>query len=327
MRTQSVNQLPQSCNQLLQSCNQLPDYQITQLPDSREPAVIGRDARLDLVFERRNGRTVVAHAYAEPPFRVGRTFELDTAAYVIIMCSGPGIFAGDTLRQSIHVARGARAVLTSQSALQVHPPPQLPGGGIAELQEAEATRFSCNAAVIEHEYHVEDDGELHCHWDPIIPFAGARLEERFDIEIAESSRLYWSDAVMAGRVNRGEAWRFQSLAHELRLRVGSTLAYLERYTLMPADRDIKRLWAAGGANYLATALVRHLNATAETVEALHRRVTELGGVNAGVDLVEAGLAVARLMGSNGAPFSRARASYRTLAVRSIFGGPEPVMRK
>ncbi|PYR42198.1 MAG: hypothetical protein DMF95_29115 [Acidobacteria bacterium] len=323
----SCDQLPKSCNQVPQSCNQLPDYQITRLPDYRAPAVIGRDARLELVFERRNGRTVVTHAYAEPPFRIGRTFELDTAAYVIIMCSGPGIFAGDTLRQSIHVARGARAVLTSQSALQVHPPPPLQGGRIAELQEGKDKGFSCKAAVIEHEYHVEDDGELQCHWDPIIPFAGARLEERFDLEIAESSRLYWSDAVMAGRVSRGEAWRFQSIAHELRLRVGSTLAYLERYTLMPADRDIKRMWAAGGANYLATALVRHLDATAETVEALHRRVTELGGVNSGVDLVEAGLAVARLMGSNGALFSRARASYRALAVSTIFGGPEPVMRK
>jgi urease accessory protein len=315
-----------------QSGNQLPDYQITRLPDSRvltrlpdsrAPEAIGRTARLELVFEARRGRTIVAHAYAEPPFRVGRTFELDEAAYVIITCSGPGIFAGDTLRQSIHVGGGACAVLTSQSALQVHPPPQLQDGRIAEVQEGKDKRL----AVVEHEYHVADDGELHCHWDPVIPFAGARLEQRFDLRIAESSRLYWSDAVMAGRVSRGEAWRFQSLAHELRLRVGSTLAYLERYTLTPADRDIKRMWTAGDADYLATALVRHPNADAKTVEALHRDVAELAGVRAGVDLIEAELAVARFMGSNGASFSRARASYRTLAVRSIFGGPELVMRK
>jgi len=269
----------------------------------------------------------VAHAYAEPPFRIGRTFELDEAAYVIITCSGPGIFAGDTLRQSIHVARGARAVLTSQSALQVHPPPQSEDGRTAALQEGKDERFSCQAAVVDHDYHVADDGELHCHWDPVIPFAGARLEQRFDLRVAESSRLYWSDAMMAGRVSRGEAWRFQSFGHELRLRVGSTLAYLERYTLTPADRDMKRMWTTGGANYLATALVRHPNADAKTVEALHRDVAELGGVRAGVDLIASELAVARFLGSNGASFSRARASYRALAVRSIFGGRELVMRK
>ena len=32
----------------------------------------------------------------------------------------------------------------------------------------------------------------------------------------------------AGRVSRGEAWQFHSLAHELRLRVGPRLVYLER---------------------------------------------------------------------------------------------------
>ena len=296
-----------------QSANQLPDNPITRLPDSRAPRTIGRAARLELVFEKRGERTILAHAYAEPPFRIGRTFDLGGAAYVIIVCSGPGIFSGDTLRQSIHVGVGARAVLTSQSALQVHPPPHGQDGQVK--------------AVLEHVYHVADDGELHCHWDPVIPFAGARLEQRFDLRIAESSRLYWSDAVMAGRVSRGEAWRFQSLAHELRLRVGSTLAYLERYAVTPADRAMTRMWIAGDARYLATALVRHPNADAKTVEALHRDVAELGGVRAGVDLIAAKLAVARFMAANGASFSRARASYRTLAVRSIFGGPELVMRK
>ena len=132
---------------------------------------------------------------------------------------------------------------------------------------------------------------------------------------------------MAGRVCRGEAWRFTSLAHELRLSVGSKLAYLERYTLAPAERGVQHPWTAADARYLATALVRHPNATKETVDMLHHGIAALEGVNAGVDLVETGLAVARFMGAHGATFSRARASYRTLAVHSIFGRPEPAMRK
>src|SRR5258707_15330208 len=105
-----------------QSPSQLPNYPITRLPDSRAPANIGRSARLELVFEARRGRTILAHSYAEPPFRVGRAFELGDAAYVIVVCSGPGIFAGDVLRQSVRVGSGARVVRTSQSALQLHPP-------------------------------------------------------------------------------------------------------------------------------------------------------------------------------------------------------------
>jgi len=305
-----------------QSPNQLPDYPITRLPnsgplpnscapDSRAPQAIGRSARLELVFETRRGRTIVAHSYAEPPFRIGRTFDLDGAAYVIIVCSGPGIFAGDTLRQSIHVGRGARVVLASQSALQVHP---------AVLQ-------SCRPASVRQQYTVEDDGELHCQWDPVIPFAAARLDQRFDLRIAESSRLYWGDALMAGRVSRGEVWQFQSLAHELQLRVGSARAYLERYTLAPGDRAIERPWVCAGATYLATALVHHASATAETADALHREMAELDGVRAGVDLIAPRLVLARFLAGNGAPFGRARASYRRLALRSIFGEPELAARK
>jgi urease accessory protein len=292
-----------------QSPNQLPDDPITRLPDSRAPAAVGRAARLELVFEARRGRTVLAHSYAEPPFRIGRAFEIDDAAYVILAASGAGIFAGDMLHQSIHVGRDARVVLASQSALQVHP------------------AAAPAPARVHHVYAVDEGAELHCHWDPTIPFAASRLEQRFDLHIAGNSRLYWTDALMAGRVSRGEAWRFQSLAHELRLRVAGSLAYLERYRLAPADRALERPWVAADATYLATALVHHPNATRETAGALHDHAARLDGVRAGVDLVTAGLAVARFMGAKGGPFGRARASYRTFALQSIFGGPELVTRK
>src|SRR5438093_1512155 len=200
-----------------QSPNQLPDYPITRLPDSRRASEVGRRARLELVFEARGGRTAIARAYAEPPFRIGRSFDVDGAAYVILVCSGPGVFAGDALDLSIRVGTGARVLITSQSALQVHPS-AAPG-----------------PASIRHDYVVEDRAELHAHWDPVIPFAEARLDQHFDVQIAEGSRLYWSDALMSGRVSRAERWRFDSLLHELRLRVGSSVKYLERYALTPAN--------------------------------------------------------------------------------------------
>jgi urease accessory protein UreH len=298
--------------------NQLPDYPITRLLDSRAPAAVGRHARLELSFERRRGRTVLAHSYAEPPFRVGRSFQIDDAAYLILVCTGAGIFAGDTLRVSIRVARGARVVLASQSALQAHPAP------------------AASAATIDHEYLVEDDAELQCHWDPLIPFAFARIDQRFDLAIAESSRLYWSDAVMAGRVSRGEAWRFHSLAHELRLRVGTSLAYLERYTLAPASRAVDEPWMAGRARYLATAIVHHDTATSDAAERLQglaplkRCPTYEPGrpaVDLGVDLIRPKTIVGRILAADGAPFAAARTAFQTLALASIFGTPGRVGRR
>jgi len=293
--------------------HQSPDYPIPQSPDARTVASVGRSARLELSFGVRAGRTVLDHAYAEPPFRIGRAFDLHGAAYVIIVCSGPGVFAGDVLRQTVHVARGARVVLTSQAALQIHPSPVLP-------------RRDC--AIVQCQYAVEPDGELHCHWDPVIPFAHARVDQRFDIRIADGGRLYWSDALMAGRNSRGEAWQFESLAHELALRADGVLIYLERYRLRPRSRTVVVPWAADAARYVGTSLVYHPGASIDVAERWHQSTRHChAAVDAAVDLVAPGLIVARVTSADGAPFARFRASYRASALEDIFGAPELAGRK
>jgi urease accessory protein UreH len=255
---------------------------------------------MELVFERRRGRTIIAHAYAEPPFCI-RAFDVHDAAYVIVVCSGPGVFGGDSLHQSIRVGPGARAVLTSQSALQVHPARRLP-------------------AAVRHEYRLDDDAELHCHWDPVIPFAGASLTGRFDIEGEATARLYWSDAFMAGRLSRGESWRFDSVAHELRLRIGGALAYLERFRLAPADGAPTGPWLAADAGYFATTIVRHDRAEQQAAETLQRRFTEIESARVAVDAVEPGLLIARIAASSGACFAALRTAIRDAAHGSIFDG-------
>ena len=250
----------------------------------------------------------------EPPLRVGRVHDLGGAAYVILVCSGPGVFGGDTLEYSVHVGRGARVVLTSQSALQAHP----------------ALLPSCPPALIQHEYLVADDAELHCDWDPLIPFAGARLDQRFDLHVARGGRLFWGDAMMAGRVSRGEAWRFDALSHQLALRTGEQLSYLERYTIVPSERRVERPWIAGGARYMATTLVHHPDASGDVAERWQREAVaadDHNSVQAAVDASASGLIVARFLSADGAPFARARASYRAAALRDIFRRPELATRK
>jgi urease accessory protein UreH len=295
--------------QARQSGNQLPNYPIIQLPDSRPPSAIGREARMELAFENRRGRTILARAYVEPPFRVARAFELDDAAYVIVVCAGPGVFAGDALRQIVHVAPGARAVLTSQSALQAHP------------------SLAAAPASIHHDYHVDDDAELHCHWDPLIPFAGARIDQRMHLHLADTGALYWSDALMAGRVAHGEAWCFSELAHELTLHVASKLQYLERYRVQPADRDPSLRWMASEARYLGTTIVRASSATAGTADVLQRELSALRGVAGGIDMVEPRLIVARLAAVLGPPFAAARNAIRRRTLELIFNRARLVGRK
>jgi urease accessory protein UreH len=295
----------------IQFPNQLPDYPITRLPNPhpRPLGDVGRAGKLELVFERRSGRTVLAHQYAEAPLRVGAAQADEGAASLILVCSGPGIFAGDTLQQSVHVKSGACVVLTSQSALQVHP------------------SSDSAPARITHHYRVDADAELHCQWDPVIPFADARLEQRFEIDVEEGGRLYWSDALMSGRASRGEAWRFVSLAHELHVRIGSALVYLERYGIFPADRGVQRRWMADGDHYFANAVVHHPAVDTDRVEALHRLLGGRAAVRTGVDVVAGSVLVARVTSASGAVFADARRELRRFAVTSLFERPGLADRK
>jgi urease accessory protein UreH len=277
--------------------------------DRRDVQAIGRRARLELVFGYRRGRTVISHAYAEPPFRIGQNFHIGSAAYMIIVCSGPGVFAGDDLQQSVRVEPGACVLLGSQSALQAHP-----GAGP-------------DGARLHHQYIVADEGELHCHWDPLIPFANARLTHRVELDVAGGSRMYWSDALMSGRSARGEDWMFSEMAHELRLRVDGSLKYLERYRLVPEERPVAAGPVAGEGRYLGTTLVHHAAATTGAAEALQHELDQVTDVRGGVDLVAPNVIAARLLGRQGARFRAARVVLRQHAANELFATPQLQFRR
>ena len=256
--------------------------------DERPLSLVGRQARLDLAFLCRNGRTVLADAYAEPPFRVGRSFVEGEGLHMILASSAPGVFGHDRLRQIIKVGRGARVRLTSQSATQVHPSSD---GGIAHLQSS---------------YHIEDGAYLHCDWHPLIPFADARIDQRIDVTIAGGGCLYWSDALMSGRQASGEHWRFASLAHEIAVVRDGALDYLERYRIQPMDVDVSRAWAARDASYLGTTLMIGRPIEPGVAEHIHIELGRLNGVLAAADRLDNRVLLVRLMSTSGPAFHEAR---------------------
>lgn len=267
---------------------------VTPAIDRRQPAVVGRHARLELVFACRAGRTVLADAYAEPPFHIGRCFPDGAGLHMILASSAPGVFGGDHLRQTVRVQQGAHVRLTSQSALQAHPTPN--GAG----------------AILRSTYQVDEDASLQCHWDPVIPFAGARLEQTIDIDLAESASLFWSDAFMSGRHARGERWRFAMLAHELRLLRAGSLEYLERYCIAPDGREIARRWVAADASYFGTAVASGRAARAACAGRIHAEFAGIDGLRAAADELDRELLVIRLMASDAIAFHRARTHVRDI---------------
>ncbi len=215
---------------------------------------------------------------------------------MIMASSSPGVFGGDWLQQVIRVGPGAHVRLTSQSALQVHATP------------------AAAVARITNTYHVEERARLHCHWDPLIPFADARLDQHFETHIAGTGSLYWSDALMTGRHACGERWRFAALAHELKVFRAGTLEYLERYRIEPHDARVTERWAASDTSYLGTAFASGIDVDEGAAERLHAELTAIEGVSAAVERLERRMLLVRLMGQSGPPFHAARARVERAAL-------------
>jgi urease accessory protein len=250
--------------------------------------LVGRHARLELVFGCCDGRTVLEYSYAEPPLRVGRCFADGAGLHLILASSAPGIFNGDVFDQHIVVKRGACVRLTSQSALQAHP-------GLVE-----------SAATVRTRYDVEDDGRLQTHWDPLIPFAHARLEQRVEVRLGERARLHWSDAWMVGREGRGERWRFDSMSLELKVSRADIVEYLERFSIVPGERSHAARWTASDACYFGTTLRSGEAVDRTAIERLHEALNQSGQIRGAADVLSDRLALVRLMSRSGPPFHRAR---------------------
>jgi urease accessory protein len=254
---------------------------------------VGRRGRFDITIGLRNGQTAILDSYCEVPFKITRLQHTDLAGmpHLILMQSTAGLFSGDTIECAITVRSGARVLVTQQSATKAHPPaPQAPG----------------LPAVQTHSIHVESGAELRLYFDPVIPFAGARVEQRVTIDLEAGARLHFWEALMAGRIARGESWKFDEVSSETRLSIDGRLRYVDRYCLTPAKASVETRWSMRDAQYLGAGLCVH--ESAETfADELHGALP-----NAGVDTPAPHMLVARVAESDGVQFHRSRMAFASL---------------
>jgi urease accessory protein len=266
---------------------------------------VGRSGRLDLGFSSRRGRTVLARQYHDVPFKVTRAHYSSSSsplARVIVMNSTPGLFGGDRFESTIHVEAGARALVTSQSATQIHPSEGLPAQQSLRIE-------------------VETGGELHYYVDPVIPFSDSRLRQSVRVDLGSGARFYYWDGLMAGRVRRGESWRFAGLSSETEVFVDNELAYLDRFELRPSEQPPTGRWLMNHHGYLATAIAYDPSFNSEFLETVRSNFPPIdGGFTYGLDLPFAQLMIGRCLAESGTSFRKARDSYE----RTILNYCEPV---
>src|SRR5688572_8320251 len=199
-------------------------------------ARVGRDGALSLRFERRAARSMVSECRYTLPLQVMAPVSLDDpAAIVSILNPTGGLVGGDRLAIDIDVAAGAHACLTTPSATKVY--------RAAAEPAVQSVRITAGAGAM-------------VEWMPdhTIPFPGAALQQAIDVDLSGGARLLLVDAFSAGRVARGEAWRFARLESALTIRDAGGRLFVDRWSLGAGDD-----WAGAGFTdgrpYFATVVV------------------------------------------------------------------------
>jgi urease accessory protein len=196
----------------------------------------GRDGTLRLAFERRGEATVLAACRSTLPLQVLAPVALEgPAAVVALLNPTGGVFGGDRLAVDVAIGAGAHACLTTPSATRIY--------------------RTCDAPAVQSVRLALARGAV-AEWVPAhtIPSADAAVRQTMDVEVAAGATLFAVDAWAAGRVARGEAWRFRRLDAALTVRDDAGLLLHDRFVL-DGGTDWTALGFAEGRPYFATIAV------------------------------------------------------------------------
>ncbi len=185
-----------------------------------------------------------------------------------------GFFDGDMLDATIHVAPGAKLVLSTPSASRVY-----------------RTRSGA-AAVNSQHFDIGENASLEWIPEPFIPHAGARHVQRTKINLHPTGSLLFFDWIAPGRVAMGEIFAYQQLRWELDLFLGDALIARERHDLQPGGDSLEALRAKfPAAHYLSVYVAGKLaeNWPAAELDALSGDAVYLGHgpLTGGVSVIRA----------------------------------------
>jgi urease accessory protein len=160
--------------------------------------------------------------------------DLDGSGAATVMLLNPtgGLVGGDVVETSVALGAGSRVCLTTAAASRVY-------------------RTTGPPAISRFTAALEGDAVLEYMPDHLIPSPGARLRQRTEVTMAPESTLICLDAWAAGRIARGERWRFAELDSAIVVRDPRGLLVSER-AMLTAPHRLDGLGGAEGLGYIAT---------------------------------------------------------------------------
>lgn len=183
-------------------------------------------AKLDTAQAAGGRRTVLARQSFCAPFHLSKPYHDERTGVLMVQVVNPtaGILSGDELRSEIRVGEGASLLITTPGATRVFTMPE---------GRSDAVSFQ--------RFVIEKGGWLEFLPEPLVPHQHSRFRQFTELEIGEGGGALFADFLMPGRIARGEAWAWDSLLLDLKVRVGACLVLRER--LEQSGPELRRLAA------------------------------------------------------------------------------------
>jgi urease accessory protein len=278
---------------------------------SSNPERVGRDGILDLRFESRHGKTVLARCRFRLPLQALTPAELaDGTAYLMLLNPTGGLVGGDLLLTRIIQEADTRVCLTTPSATRIY-------------------RTRDKPAVQETQIQLGEGASLEFLPDHLIPHRDSSLHQSLRVEMGRGSRAIFWDALAAGRIAHGERWNFRGVDSKTEISLCGRTVFLNRTKIRPSDLDPKRLGFAEEFNYLATLVIvaDEFKSWKETVTAMGAELKAMPEVYGGVSALASGGCVVKLLARSASDLMRAQITLWGRARQVVFGSPPVDLRK
>ena len=218
------------------------------------------------------GRTRIMALYQEGAAKIRLPRTHDATIEAALINTAGGLTGGDRLVWNAEAGAGSRLLLTTPAAERIYRSPAADVVVEARLAAGPVARLD---------------------WIPqeTILFEGARLDRRFEIDLAGDATLFMVEAVLLGRQAMGEDAGSARLNDNWRIRRGGRLIHAEASRLDADPRQRQNLSLLAGANAFATLL--YLGPDAERRAAAIRALPDnplLGSTRIGEKLVVRALA-------------------------------------
>jgi urease accessory protein len=167
----------------------------------------------------RQQQTIVSRQYAAYPFRLSNPFRFETAdlerAYLYIMNTSPGLFAGDDYRIHVQLEANTKLYLTDQSATKVHSMCTVAMPTTATPTTAMPT--AAETAQVSYLLNVGAGAQLEFLPEPLILYKKSTLAQSTQVTLHPTAQLFLSELIVPGRLARQEIYQFHTFSSRLQV--------------------------------------------------------------------------------------------------------------